>query len=88
MLTSDVVEEMAKLVLEARLDEANAGVPPLLQDRDPSHLVRILCSDCGELIRYEVWDEPEPKGEHVSYYVCYLCSRKKEDAISAPPRAL
>jgi len=40
--------------MEQRLNEANSGIPPYLQDRNPDHLVELKCSKCGSTIRFAV----------------------------------
>ena len=79
------------VAIELALDEANAGRPPLLQDRDPGHLVRVVCAWCGDLLRYEVWPESEPgalgalKGGEplTSHGICPTCMQQME----VPPMA-
>ena len=79
------------VAIELALDEANAGRPPHLQDRDPGHLVRVVCAWCGDLLRYEVWPESEPgalgalKGGEplTSHGICPTCMQQME----VPPMA-
>lgn len=77
--------------IENALDEANSGRPPLLQDRDAGHLVRVVCAWCNALLRYEAWPESEPNsvldeegGEPlISHGICPTCMQQME----VPPMA-
>lgn len=79
------------VAIELALDEANAGRPPHLQDRDPGHLVRVVCAWCNNLMRYEMWPESEPgalgalKGGEplTSHGICPTCMQQME----VPPMA-
>jgi hypothetical protein len=71
------------IALKLALDEANAGLSPEQQTRDPRRLVRIVCAWYGRLIRYEIWPEAQPGGVggNVSHGICPECARKVEASM-------
>jgi hypothetical protein len=70
------------VAIELALDEANAGRPPHLQDRDLGHLVRVVCAWCNNLMRYEMWPEADDSAEggelRTSHGMCHRCRQRME----------
>ena len=83
------INPISAIALKLALDEANAGLPPEQQTRDPQRLVHIVCAWCGKLIRYEIWPEPQPGsvGGNVSHGICPECARKVEASFMGPGNA-
>jgi len=72
-----------QIAIDGALDEANAGRPPDLQNRDPRKLVRVVCAWCGRFMRYEVWAEvpsiaTEGGGPLIDHGMCSECAQKME----------
>jgi hypothetical protein len=76
----DSIAVVQRVAEQCALDQANAGVMPDAQIRDPQHLARIVCAWCNQLIRYAVWPQTGGLVEHTSHGICSVCYRKYMEA--------